>query len=229
MEWSDLFPLLAVSAGSLGAAAVALAIAAVFRLDRRWFSRAVIHPPHDTIDRLAALADVAKAQGLLTAESRVDADAEPLLARGLRLAVDGIAPDEIARQLNETLDAQSDAPSWVARILRLAHLSQAHTIAAVVLFGLMIANRFEPELTPAFTAGIAVLAFLALSTVACIAASLRPARAAHGAAPGLLSATMQIVGATLIGSGCDGGEVRGRLSALLPPSHRASEALTRAA
>ena len=55
----------------------------------------------EVIDTLVALAELAKAHGVLSIE-RVDATADPLLAKGLQLMVDGTDPELITSILERT-------------------------------------------------------------------------------------------------------------------------------
>jgi hypothetical protein len=221
---TDLLPVLALGATTLGLGAAALAIAAALGLHRRWFGPRAPWSAPEAIDRLVFLAEVAKSEGLLVAESRVDAAAEPILARGLSLAAEGATSEQIASELNELVDAAGGTSS---RPRILSFFSHAGGVGAAALLAIILAYKFEPERTPPSLAMAGVLGFLALAATGAFASGRRSALG--NAAGRALAGTMQAVAASLIASGCDGASLRGHLSALLPPSQRGRVPMAEAA
>src|SRR5262245_29511061 len=94
--WADrasMHPILTVLAvGGVGVAASAAALGIARALRLAAFVRPRGPAPvsvTDMVDRLVAVAEVAKEEGLLRAEQHADPGVEPLLARGIAWSVEG--------------------------------------------------------------------------------------------------------------------------------------------
>ncbi len=91
--------LLIIFGGTLGCTMVSFAMEEVMKVPRLLaiaFSRNRMDP-QDLVERMVSLADTARRDGLLALESQKDAVATeyPLVAKGLRLVIDGVAADAV--------------------------------------------------------------------------------------------------------------------------------------
>ena len=227
--WYDGIPTVAaLAAATIGAGSLALLIARAIRLSR-WLGR--ISPdaaaPDDVIDRMATLADIAKREGLLHAEAMVDAATDPILAEGLMLTVNGFSDAQIQERLDTALQTRAARATvgrrWLGAIGRWPAASVIP--GAAILLAVMLDFTSDPAAMPAFLSGVAVLAFLALTTVPAVL----PVSTGASSAAAALSGLFQVLTVSMIRAGCGGAEVRRQLTGYLPASQRSSDALAQAA
>ncbi len=224
-DWFEGLPtVVGLAAASVVAGALALLLVRSLRLERRLLRRVTQDSgsPTATIEQLVTLADLARAQGLLVAESRVDPAAEPLLALGLKLAADGVPADQMAEQLNQSLDART-LGSPVNRLLTDAlgrWPSLLVAAGASILLMVLLSQARDPAAAPRFIVAAAAFIFLG---AACANAVLPITSVDQASGPArLLCGVFQVLGATMIRSGSSGHAIRERLTGMLPPSSRPS-------
>ncbi len=173
--------------------------------------------PEAAVERLAALAEVAKREGLLSLESKVDPRREPLVSCAVALALDGAPLNKIRDALDAEVDAMASQKSaWWRVAATLPHLPGLCTItgSALLLMTLIVhAQAPAGAGTVAVSAGASLLFMGFMLTAA--APVLALGSSAHAAAE-TFSAIIQSTGAVLICSGADASQVRARLRGLLP-------------
>jgi flagellar motor component MotA len=223
---------LAVAIACVGAGLLAVAAARFLRLDLLLsrFANARTDSTGIVIDRLAAIADIAKEEGLLRAEAHVDQHAEPALARGLRSALDGADEQQINDAIHAAIDTVAcPAPAGVCRILSEPRVPMMLAIlGAGTLLLMMIGNASAPNAVPAVGAALGFLLLIAASVLLTLQGPIA-GRLAGLRRDAAFAAVLQARAVQLIVSGADGAKVRAALQAMLPPSHRPSVRIAQAA
>jgi chemotaxis protein MotA len=218
---------LAVTTAAIAASVIALVIAHFLRLPR------LVRPgspgpasARDMVERLVAVADVARTEGLLSAENQLDPGVEPLLSRGIAWAVEGRSLAEIREHLDHALEAEQGRGLFARLAAAIGTWRPVMVIAAAVPVLLIIdGNILDPAGTAATTSLIAVLALVgaigAAASIPLTSPASDPAR--------LLWGMLQVAAVGLIRSGQDGAATREALSAMLPGSNRVAQSRAKAA
>src|SRR4051812_21707263 len=226
MNWTEGIPeIAAVLAGT--AVAVALAIWTAHRLDPGspllWILPE-LRPTRveDEIERLVALADLARREGILAVEAHADACGDRVLLTGVRMMAEG-APDALLKEEVESALERLTAAEvrrGSGRWTRIMHV----LVVAVAVCGLVTAWRCgilaKPGLAALTALSTCFLSLLALAFVGPVCDRALGGGATARAFAGLLS----LEAVRLIARRADGAAVRARLTSLLPPSHRQSPA-----
>ena len=82
-------------------------VLSVFRIVRKCFLNKTLSPL-DAIRRITEFARIARRNGILALEERLDDDADPFLRRGLQLVIDGTSPEAVRDILTSQLDARRE-------------------------------------------------------------------------------------------------------------------------
>lgn len=115
--------------------------------------------PLDTIDNLVNLATVARREGILALEERMDEFQDPFLKNGIQFVVDGVDPELVRSMLETELSYIEDRHRAAARILESAG-GYAPTMGIIgtvmglvhVLSDLSNVDKLGPQIATAFTA-----------------------------------------------------------------------------
>lgn len=228
MDWLQGIPeVVAVVLGTAAAVAAALWAAPHVPLHRffAWLVPPAEQGPAIDIDRLVALADLARREGILSLEARVHGSGDPFLESGVAMLVDGASQGRLRQQLEGMLDREIsvETRSRGGRWTRVAHVF----VLAATTFGLVAAWRAGttgPALGPCLAAFLA--SYASLLGLAFVGPVCDRAFAVAGAGKALIG-MMTVETLTLIAQRAEGSAVRARLTELLPPSARAG--LARAA
>ena len=103
--------------------------------------------PMVAIDQIVSLAETARREGLLALENRIeDIKEDPFLADGIRMAIDGLAPDVIENAMNVEIDAINARHQYYRSILNNVgkYAPVFGMMGTVVGLVLMLAD-FDPE------------------------------------------------------------------------------------
>lgn len=218
--WLEGIPtLLAIAMAGLGACGIALAAAQALNLPKHFAPKQPAPSPEDAVDRIAHVAEVARRQGLLAAESMVDAGREPILALGISLAIEGASPDTVRERLDTQVQAQvalparGGGPLWSPSAPPVLILGASGMVLAVIL-------AFARD--PVSLGMMPALVVLGVGGALTIGASVLGSRDRSHASKtdGALAALLEAAGAGMIRQGFDGSAVRAHLTGLLPPSSR---------
>ncbi len=112
--------------------------------------RVIVYPmpsPEKEIERLTGFANLARREGLLALEEKIDGIDDEFEARGLRMVVDGLPADQIRKVLEIELNAQLERhASGKKMIERLSEMAPAFGMLAT-LMGLvsMLRNMSDPS------------------------------------------------------------------------------------
>jgi chemotaxis protein MotA len=195
--------------------------------------KAVVHSsidPVEQVQRLVALAEIARRDGILALESRIDEIDDPFLVRGIEMAVDGTDPQVVRailqKELENLLERHSEGRAVFESLGKYAPaFGMIGTLIGLVA---MLSNMEDPSamgagmaaalLTTLYGALIANVVFLPLADKL----SMRSTEE-------VLVRTMTIEGVTAIQAGENPRNVQSKLMTFLPPSHRTAPALARAA
>jgi chemotaxis protein MotA len=187
--------------------------------------------PAVLVERLASFADVARREGLLSLESRIDVRREPLVACAIALAIEGANTGQIQETLDQEIQLRAGRGSpWS----RFSGSLVVHVPTVLVLTGAslllitLITHAQNPAGAEVLTAGAAMLLLLIGVTLTGSAPLLVAHSAAHPGAA-VLSALLQSTGSLLICSGADGRAVRAALLRLLPGQTGGTGQIARAA
>ena len=227
MDWLAGIPeILAVTVGSGIAIAAALWLAGsdtrsrALRLDAlfAWLLPAAERAPAADIERLAALADLAKREGLLSLEAHTASSGDELIESGLRLLIEGAPRGQLRRELELLLDARiaRQTRAGGGRWTRVSHLA----VLAAAVCGLVITWRVGTT-APGLWQGVAAffVCYASLLGIAFVGPACDRAFAVAGAGRAL-EGLMTIEAIMLISQGADADSVRAALTALMPPSTR---------
>ena len=175
------------------------------------------HAPAADICRPAALAGLAKEEGILSLETRITGCGDEILESGVRLLVEGAPKARIRRELEHVLDRRISAETRAGggRWTRVTHL----LVLAAAIAGLVAAWRVgttAPGLAQGVTAFLFCMAsLLGLAFVGPLCDRAFAVAGAGVAFSGLLSLETIV----LISDRADAATVRSRLAELLPPSY----------
>lgn len=227
MDWTEGLWIMAAALGaSAGAAAAAVIVARVLRLDRvLGGTLRKQEPPEALIERLAGMADLAHREGLLSLERHVAGLRDKALQAGVGLAVEGAPAPRIAEVIQTKAGlAGFEKPCGVAAFFRRHPQSMVLLGASLTL--LVIGLSWGGTMAP-WPAGAALVVLLAgMGVFARTSASTAdPAAAAARALGGMIRAQ----GVALIRQGRDGQAVRAALLGLLPTSAGQSTSRAKAA
>ncbi|MEX2219886.1 MAG: hypothetical protein WD749_14130 [Phycisphaerales bacterium] len=222
MHWLEGLP--EITAVLLGSAlVVAGALWAAVKLDRgpgfAWlFPTARQSPVTADIDRLAALADLARGEGVLALEGQVARRGEEVLAEGVRLLIEGVPAPELRGGMEKALGRATAAElrRGAARWVRLMHtmVFAAAVLGLISVWSLGIAASTTGAAVSGLLLCYASMLALALVGPLCD----RAARGGSGAAA--MRGLMSLEAVMLIEKKADGRAVRDRLAGLLPPTSR---------
>jgi chemotaxis protein MotA len=210
---------LAIGLAAVGACGTALAAAHMLKLHRHIAPQRPVRSPEEAVVRIAEIAEVARRQGLLTAESLVDAGREPILAMGISLAIEGAAPDVVRERLDAQVQARvalpvrGISPFWGPSVSPVLALAAAGMVLAVIL---------AYARNPASLGTLSALAMLSVAGAMVVGVVVLGARDQSHASKNdtALAALLEAAGAGMIRQGFDGGAVQAHLTGLLPPSSR---------
>jgi chemotaxis protein MotA len=141
--------LLMVVGGSLAAALISMPLRNVLNMGR--VCRRVFFNRHedfaDLVDQLVSLAEIARRQGLLALENRVETITNPFLALGLQMAVDGTRAEVIEDVLRTEMEAVSARHRNGKLVLeQLSRFAPAFgMVGTLVGLVIMLCNMRNPE------------------------------------------------------------------------------------
>ena len=221
-------PLLLVFGATLGAAMAGSTMNDMRQLGR-WLRMALTPAMLPTMDqRIATLVDLAgsaRREGLLSLDRQIGAIGDPFLRKGLRLAVDGVAPEHLQAVLEADIRAHTSEDRVAARFFaRMGGYAPTIGIIGTVIglihvlaildhvdtLGPLIAGAFVATLWGVLSANIF---WLPMSARITRTSELRTAQL-----------QMLLVGITEIHAGTSPRALRQRLTSLLPPSQVGAEA-----
>jgi chemotaxis protein MotA len=224
----NLVALFGLLAAAIGAAGVALVIAKQLNLDAHFLRR--LNSPRRNPERTLALmlecADLASREGLLSVEARIAALPEPLLARGIALAIQGKPEREMRSELDIAIESAATTGASRARWL-------ANTGIAAQAFGIVLASALMAACLGIAIAmngtlpGILLLLGGATALLAIVAGTLWSEAAGMARAADALCDLIIAEGVLLLRSGRDPRSVAQTLSRYMPPP--APPALAKAA
>lgn len=115
--------------------------------------------PLDIVEELTGLAVVARREGLLALEERLETMTDPFMKNGLQLVVDGVDPELVREYLDTELTSVEDRHKRAARVFELAG-GYAPTMGIIgtvmglvhVLGSLQDVTKLGPQIATAFTA-----------------------------------------------------------------------------
>lgn len=217
--WLEGIPtILSLSAVAVVSALFALWIAHLLGLHRKGRHGATSsRSPDAMVERLASLADVAKREGLLSLEEKLDPHQEPLVACAVALALEGAPMNKIQEALDAEVDAAAARRSgWARTFASISHLPYMLTISGCALLLITLISHAQD---PAGTGLISVSAGVGLFLMGLLMTAAVPALVStlpeHAAAQTYYK-LLQSTGAILICSGADSHRVRTQLQGLLP-------------
>jgi chemotaxis protein MotA len=113
----------------------------------------------DTVEELVALAVVARREGLLALEERLESMSDPFMKNGLQLVVDGVDPELVREYLDTELTSVEERHKRAAKVFELAG-GYAPTMGIIgtvmglvhVLGSLQDVTKLGPQIATAFTA-----------------------------------------------------------------------------
>jgi chemotaxis protein MotA len=221
-------PLLLVFGATIGAAMAGSTMDDMRHLGR-WLRMALTPATLPTMDQriatLVELAGAARREGLLALDRQLGAVRDPFLRRGLRLAVDGVAPEHLQAVMEGDIRARTTEDRVAARffarmggyaptigiigtVIGLIHV--LGTLDEVETIGPLIAAAFVATLWGVLSANVF---WLPMSARITRTSELRTAQL-----------QMLLVGITEIHAGTSPRALRQRLTSLLPPSQVGAEA-----
>jgi chemotaxis protein MotA len=115
--------------------------------------------PHDLIEKLIQLATVARREGILALEDRIEEFQDDFLKSGLRLVVDGVDPESVKNMMDTELSFVDERHEEAAQLFEIAG-GLAPTMGIIgtvmglihVLGNLQDVGKLGPEIATAFTA-----------------------------------------------------------------------------
>jgi chemotaxis protein MotA len=231
-EWlQDVVGVIGLVAAAIGACVLAVVIARQSRLEavlRRWGGEDAPEP-RVVIAMLAECAEVARKQGLLALEGFVAQVREPILARGVSLAVEARTPEEIRDALHAEVEALAARRAGAAASLGTVALCiRGVGLAALtaVVVGASVLVVAGPEVLPA--PGLLMGAGMAVGVLAGVGGGILGMRGERAQAGNVLAGLLIAEGVALIRAGQDGWTVERALARLLPDEPQGA-ALARAA
>ena len=225
----DLVALFGLMAAAVGACGVALVLAKQLGLDAQFlrYFNAGPRNPERTLELMIECADVAAREGLLKLEAHIARLDEPLLARGVSLALEGRAERDMRKELDHAI--QTSAESGAARARLLATTGMVAQAAGILIaLGLLIACLALASGLSGALPGILLLLGGATALLAIVAGSLWSESAGMGRAADALCDLIIAEGILLVRSGRDARSVAQTLSRYVPPP-AATHTLARAA
>lgn len=147
--------------GTLGATMTSVGMREFLSIGR-YFQKALFTKRHDplaTIDQLVELATVARREGILALEERVEAFEEPFLKNGIQFVVDGVDPELVKNMLETELAYLESRHEAGAKVFEAAG-GFAPTMGIIgtvmglvhVLGNLKNVDQLGPQIATAFTA-----------------------------------------------------------------------------
>ena len=231
MAWLDgISGVLAVVGAAIGAAAVALILARSLHFDRffAWLGGPGGTGPEMQIAPLAALADLAHREGVLSLEAAVAPSNDDFLIRAVSMAVDATAPEAIRRTMETEIDSAGSGGFLRSTFLRLARYPQAGTIlGAGGLLTVLAVYGAEPGLAGRAAVGGLGLFFAGIGCSAIIGPIADRIAGRH--AERVMIRLLQTEAVVLIRQGFDGRGVEARLRSMIPGQTRSPASLARAA
>jgi chemotaxis protein MotA len=217
--------MLFVSGVAAACALVAAKLGAVDRLLGCWFSP----PAHDLaslVDHLTDIAETAYHEGLLRVERHPVLQNEPILRRGVALALEGESPASIRDRLLEGGHAKSVRRLKAANqpLVRWAQAA-AITLAVCVLVWFLVVGSGGGSLSPA----AATLAWFAICTSMIGLALSNLVHEPLEPTDRRLAVVLQAETAALIAAGYDSAAIRSALLAMITPEAEPPTRLSRAA
>jgi chemotaxis protein MotA len=211
--FADVARALTLLLASGGLCALALVLARFFRLNRLWV-RVPLAPstPEQVVEELVALAQVAKAQGLLSLESAAEGSRLPLLRRGVSLVMSGVTPTQLRSTLESELESSMGKFHFAQVLLPatfwlLLTASIVGAITAQFLAAVAAASGHTPS-DYALLAPPAIAALLCLPTIYRLTHRSQATR--------MMTGMLVVEGLFLIASGADSAAARTRLMSYLP-------------
>ena len=106
-----------------------------------------IHSPRETITELVELSQVVRKEGILALEGKMDDIANPFMAKGLQMAIDGQEPGEIEEILYMEMDKLSQRHAKGAEVMaQVGSMAPAMgMIGTLVGLVLMLQNMSDPS------------------------------------------------------------------------------------
>lgn len=211
MIWpSDIVQVLSLLVVSAGIAGACIAIAWRLRLDRFLVCRPQAERAERAVDTLAALADLAHRQGILSIEVACGSSGLPGLRRGVELLAAGRPVHEVRSALLDDLDEQVLKP-------RLPWRGVVLMATAVACLGAALAAAVMLQRSGALVVPLALLASAVVPATLLLPWATRLLDGSVRSTNALIFEGMLVIEAVcLIGGGRDGETVRSALGRSLP-------------
>jgi flagellar motor component MotA len=215
----NLVALFGLLAAAVGAAGVALVVAKQLNLDAH-FLRHLNTPrrdPERTLALMLECAELAAREGLLRVEAHIASLREPLLARGIALAIEGKPEREMRSELDQAI--QSAAADGAARSRFLATSGIAAQAFGIVLASALLAACLTIAIgTTGTLPALLLLVGGAAALLAIIGGTLWSEAAGMARAADALCDLIIAEGVLLLRSGRDPRSVAQTLSRFMPPA-----------
>jgi chemotaxis protein MotA len=227
----DVIGMVGLVAAAVGACVLAVVVARQARVDS-FLARCAGErslEPRLLIALLAECAEVARRQGLLALETFAAGASEPMLVRGVAMAIEARKPEEIRDALHAEVEAMAVRNAGKAHrlgVLALALRGCGVALLMAVALGASILVVAGPAVMPA--PGLLLSGGLFLGVTTGLAGAVLGMRGERAQAERVMSGLLIAEGVALIRSGMDGWGVE-RLLARLVPDDSPRVALARAA
>jgi chemotaxis protein MotA len=102
--------------------------------------------PMDTITLIVSLADTARREGLLSLENRMQDIEDPFVASGIRMAIDGLAPEIVEAVMNTEIDAVNARHMYNRSLVaNFAKYAPAFGMIGTLIGLVLMMADFDPE------------------------------------------------------------------------------------
>ena len=145
----DLPSVCIVLGGATASLLVAYPLAPVLRMDRyiKITFTAKERDPIAVIEQIVSLSEAARREGLLSLENHMDEiDDNPLLATGIRMAVDGMSPEVVESIMNTEIDAVNNRHSYGKSVIaNLGKYAPAFGMIGTLIGLVMMLADLDPD------------------------------------------------------------------------------------
>jgi chemotaxis protein MotA len=215
----DVIGTVGLLAAAVGACVLAVVVARQAKVDAMlgWCAGERSMEPRLLIALLAECAEVARRQGLLALETFAAGASEPMLTRGVAMAIEARKPEEIRDALHAEVEALAVRPAGGAARLGLAALilrGCGLAILTAVALGASILVVAGPEVLPA--PGLFLAGGMFLGVTSGLGGGVLGMRGERAQSEKVLSGLLIAEGVALIRCGMDGWAIERSLARLIP-------------
>jgi chemotaxis protein MotA len=214
----DLVALIGLLAAAVGAGGIALVLARQFGLDAQLLRCSLprARSPERTLEMMLACADIAAREGILKLETHAATLREPLLSRGIALAMEGRSGREMRELLDAAVESAAGSGAARARLLMVAGLGAQ--IAGILIASLLTAACiYLAAGASGAVSGMLMLVGGTVGLLSIVAGSLWSDAAGMTRATDALCDLIIAEGVLLLRAGRDPRSIAQALSRFLPP------------